>query len=190
MVLHMHGGVVCKGMSSSSKPSFENVVRNKSPTPPAPVASIPSAYIVEKWQEVPLVEISGLQVTNFYSIFKSGVIMCRFNGCWPPSELYQWIHLTWTNNYELSLYSKGFFIVLFYNIADYQKVFEEGPRFWDRAGPFITPWFPEFDPNTLTVTRAPDWVRLPNLPLHFWHLSVFEDIGNTLCSYIKTDLRA
>ena len=33
----------------------------------------------------------------------------------------------------------------------------------------------------------PVWVRLPNLPLPFWHHLVLEDIGNLLGRYIKSD---
>ena len=65
-------------------------------------------------------------------------------------------------------------------------VIQEGPSFWGSTGLFITPWFPEFDANTMEVTRMPVWVRLHNLPLHFWQESVLGGIGNILGRYIKT----
>lgn len=33
----------------------------------------------------------------------------------------------------------------------------------------------------------PVWVRLPNLPLPYWHHIVLEDIGNLLGRFIKSD---
>lgn len=33
----------------------------------------------------------------------------------------------------------------------------------------------------------PVWVRLHNLPLHFWHHQVLEGIGNTLGKFLKFD---
>lgn len=48
--------------------------------------------------------------------------------------------------------------------------------------------FPNFDPNTMLVTAILVWVHLLNPSLHFWHISLFEDIGNTLGSYIKTEI--
>ena len=63
----------------------------------------------------------------------------------------------------------------------------QGPWFWGRAGLFITPWFPDFDANSMVVTKMPVWVRLPNLPLPFWHHLVLEDIGNLLGRFIKSD---
>lgn len=32
------------------------------------------------------------------------------------------------------------------------------------------------------------WVRLPNIPLHFWHHKVLDEIGNTLGTLKKMDL--
>lgn len=35
--------------------------------------------------------------------------------------------------------------------------------------------------------KMPVWVRLHNLPLHFWHQKALTAIGNTLGKHIKTD---
>ena len=51
----------------------------------------------------------------------------------------------------------------------------------------MTPWFPDFDANTMVVSKMPDWVTLHNLPLHFWHHKVLITIGNTLGKFLKTD---
>jgi hypothetical protein len=44
----------------------------------------------------------------------------------------------------------------------------------------MKPWTPSFDPMTDTLTSAPVWVRLPNLPLHFWGLPSLQAIGKAL----------
>jgi len=77
--------------------------------------------------------------------------------------------------------------VIFVDDDDYQKALTEGPWFWDSAGLFLTPWFPDFDPSTATITKLPIWVRLPNLPAHLWHFAVFEGIGNKLGRHLATD---
>ena len=82
---------------------------------------------------------------------------------------------------------KGFFVVQFDSQEDYQKMLTQGPWFWGRVGLFITPWFQEFDSNSMVVTKMPVWVRLPNLPLPFQHHLVLEDIGNILGRFIKSD---
>ena len=85
------------------------------------------------------------------------------------------------------LCSKGFFVVQFESHEYYQNIFTRGPWFWGRAGLFITPWFPEFDANSMVVTKMSVWEILSNLPLPFWHHLVLEDIGNLLGSFIKSD---
>lgn len=77
---------------------------------------------------------------------------------------------------DIHLCSKGFFIVKFTSKEVRNTVISTGP------------WFPDFDPNKMTVTKMPVWVRLYNLPLHFWHEGVMEGIGNSIGKYVKTDL--
>lgn len=84
-------------------------------------------------------------------------------------------------------YSKGFFIVLFEDSEDYQRALTGGPWFWDSAGLFLTPWFPDFDPSTAVITKLPIWVRLPNLQVNLWHFTVFQGIGNSLGRHLATD---
>lgn len=68
-----------------------------------------------------------------------------------------------------------------------EYILNKGPWFRGIAGLFITPWFPDFDTNTMVVSKMPVWVRLHNLPLHFWHHKVLIAIGNTLGKCLKID---
>ena len=143
---------------------------------------------MEKLESTPVLEIKNEQVKGLFSSLQAEAVICRFNGFWPKShDLHAWIFQNWTTNCQILLCSKGFFIVQFDSPDEYQKVLLQGPWFWGRVGLFITPWFPEFDANTMVVTKMPVWVRLPNLPLPFWHHLVLEDIGNLLGRFIKSD---
>ena len=62
-----------------------------------------------------------------------------------------------------------------------------GAWFWGSTGLFLTPWFRDFDPSTAVITKTPIWVRLPNLPVHLWHVSVFLAIAETLGRYLFVD---
>ena len=70
---------------------------------------------------------------------------------------------------------------------DLLSVTSKGPWFWGYVRIFITPWFPKFDPLTMVVTKVPIWVRLPNLPIHFWSQWIFKGIGNALGCYLSSD---
>jgi len=39
----------------------------------------------------------------------------------------------------------------------------------------------------MVVSKMPVWVKLYNLPLHFWHIKVLEGIGNALGKFLKVD---
>ena len=138
--------------------------------------------------ENPSISLDLPEVKYIFSYLQKNAIICRFNGFWPKTDaLYQWIHTVWTKNCQIHLCSKGFFIVTFRAEEEKEKILNEGPWFWGSAGIFITPWFPEFDANTMVVSRMPVWVRLHNLLIHFWHYKALLAIGNTLGRMLKVD---
>jgi len=104
-----------------------------------------------------------------------------------PTELFHWIFANLTTHSDIHLCSKGLFIVNFPITEARDIILREGPWFWGSTSLFITPWFPEFDVNTMVVSRIPVWVRFHNLPLHLWNQQVLAGIGNTIGRYIKTD---
>lgn len=138
--------------------------------------------------ESPSILLDTPEVKCIFSDLQRKAVICRFNGFWPKTDaLYQWIHTVWTKDCHIHLCSKGFFIVIFLVAEEREKIFNEKPWFWGSAGLFVTPWFPEFDANTMVVSRMPVWVRLHNLPLHFWHFKTLAAIGNTLGRMLKID---
>ena len=50
---------------------------------------------------------------------------------------------------------------------------------------FLAPWTLGFNPEA-EITAAPEWVRLPNLPLHLWGKSTQGDIDNKLGYYLDS----
>ena len=88
---------------------------------------------------------------------------------------------------EITLCAKGFFIVYFEVPADHKKVIENGPRFWGRVGCFITPLTIDFDLVHASVTITPVWVKLLNLPIHFWSIEALKEIWNALGKFVAVD---
>lgn len=39
----------------------------------------------------------------------------------------------------------------------------------------------------MVVSKMPMWVKLYNLPLHFWYIKVLASIGNALGKFLKVD---
>lgn len=103
-------------------------------------------------------------------------------------QMYKWIHSNWSKDYEISLSAKGFIIVYFQNVEDYQKFQEEGHGFWGRVGCFVTLCASNFDPCHTTVSITLVWVRLLNFPMHFLSIPSMQVIGNSLGKYLKKDI--
>lgn len=178
---------------STSKPtgSYRDAAKGKAPSKgkePAAFNTPPGQYIVDQTPEIPSISLDLPEVKCIFSDFENKAVICRFNGFWPKTEaLYQWIHTVWTKDCQIHLCSKGFFIVTFLEIEERDNILNEGPWFWGSAGLFVTPWFSDFDANTMVVSRMPVWVRLHNLPLHFWHFKSLTAIGNSLGRMLKID---
>ena len=47
-------------------------------------------------------------------------------------------------------------------------------------GLYLNRWDPDFDPAIDVPKAVPVWVRLPNLPIHYWTTSSLQAIGNKL----------
>jgi len=60
--------------------------------------------------------------------------------------LYTWLKYNWKIKGELNIHlgSKGFFIVVFTNMEDRDKIFEGGPYFFAAVGLYMQPWMMNF----------------------------------------------
>lgn len=143
---------------------------------------------MEQTLESPTIQVTSPEVANLHNDLAKHAVICRFNGFWPNSDaLHHWILSTWSPDCEIHLCSKGFFIVSFTTEQERDNIINQGPWFWGKDGLFTTPLFPEFDANTMKISTMPVWVKLYNLPLHFWHYKVLSAIGNSLGKILKID---
>ena len=76
--------------------------------------------------------------------------------------------------------SKGFFIVVFRNLEDKDKVFEGGPYFYVATGLYMRPWVMYYVSERETFTSVLVWIRLYSLPLYYWLPESLKSIGNKL----------
>lgn len=186
--LHLRGG--CSRTSSKNTRSFKDAVKgkDKAQIELATLPELPGPYIIEQKFENPALTIAMPKVNDFYSDLYSKQVICRFNVFLPKYDVFhQWIYVAWSPKCEIYLCPKGFFIVRFRTIQEREHFLNKGQWFWGNFGLFMTPWFLEFDANTMVVTEMPVWVRLHNLLLHFWHHNVLIAIGNSLGKFLKID---
>lgn len=172
----LRGGAPPQGQQNGDKgkktASYKNILQGSRDAGPSsdPSRNIPRPYIVDQAEQTPAINLDSTGLDDFIQSYETQALICRFNSYWPkPSDLFHWIFTRWTMESEIHLCSKGFFIVKFSSQEVRDTVISTGPWFWGTSGLFMTPWFPDFDPNKMTVTKMPVWVRLYNLPLHFWN---------------------
>jgi hypothetical protein len=68
---------------------------------------------------------------------KTHALICKFMGLWPIKRTFpNWIKYQWKPREEVELHlgSKGFFIEVFMNLEDRDRVFEGGAYFHASAG--------------------------------------------------------
>lgn len=118
---------------------------------------------------------------------KYHAMICKFFGVWlSEKDLTRWIQQKWQplGHIELKLGAKGFFIVIFSNLQDKERVFENGPYFY-YAGLFMRYWEECYNPDKEKILAAPVWVRLFGLPMDFQDPEILEGIGNIIWSFMK-----
>lgn len=151
------------------------------------VRSFPSASCSVK--EAPAISLlMGQEAEDEEDYFRENALICRFNGLWPRLvDLNGWISAHWKPLIKEDLFihpcSKGFFIAEFDLAADQDLILASCPWFWGNSGLCMMVWTPCFNPLNTVLSSAPVWVRLPNLPLHFWGETSLRDIGSALGKY-------
>jgi hypothetical protein len=147
-----------------------------------------SAFIVEHSAEPPTIEVEYPHVYGSAFIYQQKSLICHFNRLWPStSALREWVNKTWSSGHEM-FFSNGFFIFNFSIEADCQRGMEQGPWLWGSFGLSMQRWFLDFNPLTMNSMTTPVWVRLPNLPLHFYTPSFLPTLGNVLGRFINIDI--
>lgn len=80
-----------------------------------------------------------------------------------------------------------FFLVKFKTEDDAQYALTQGP--WSILGHYLTvqQWSPRFDCSTETIDSGVAWIRLPGMPLHYYHKRILRMLGQVIGKVIKID---
>jgi hypothetical protein len=139
-------------------------------------------------EKAPRYHISSTRVGEHTQFMQEHALIGKFLGLWPSErDLNKWIKHWWNpkGDYEVQLSSKGFFTIILYNLEDKDRIFENGPYFFNSAGLFLRYWTERFSPDKEDFTMAPIWIRLYSLPQEFWLEEILMGIGNTIGQYVK-----
>lgn len=94
---------------------------------------------------------------------------------------------TWHCEASLSIHESGWLVYKFNNVDDKLAVLAGGPYIVYRR-PLILKSMPEyFDSSHEEMTKAPVWVKFPNLPLKCWSPRCLSKIASLIGKPIQTD---
>lgn len=124
---------------------------------------------------------------------KDHAIIGKFMGIQTfKKDLIWWINTKWKpkGNYDLELGSKGFFMVIFHQLEDQDKVFDNQPYFFNYAGLYLRFRKERFNPDQEDFTYALVYIRMYSLPSEYWEPKNLEGMGNTVGFFIQVDSNA
>jgi hypothetical protein len=132
--------------------------------------------------------IKSIRVGEHTQFMKYHSLIGKCLGIWPSEkDVIKWIK-HWCNpkcDYELQLRSKGFFTIIFYILEYKDRVFQNGPYFYNSGGLYLRFWTDRFYPEKEDFPCALVWIPLYSRHYEFWLEEILTGIRNTLGRYVK-----
>ena len=137
------------------------------------VGSAPPSKFVKKLDAIPEIELPPEHSIPMAVALAEKALIGQFTGPWPsPRTTNSWVQHNWRplidQNVSCYALGRGYFLFDFSSKLDRDLIFRNGPYFMGPQGLYLTRWTPDFDPALDVPKAVPVWVRLPNLPMHFW----------------------
>ncbi|GLJ48336.1 hypothetical protein SUGI_1020440 [Cryptomeria japonica] len=86
---------------------------------------------------------------------------------WSRKNIRIWVEEKWGEWIVIKFIPKGFFVVLFENHLERDRILNHENWFADKHVVYLQPWTPNFNPIPLVVYSCPKWVSLYNLSIEY-----------------------
>ena len=83
---------------------------------------------------------------------------------------------------------EGFFLIRFDSRNSFEEVLKGGPWFIGEHFLSLRPWSPNFRASEASVSSIAAWVRLPELPVEYYHKEALLRIGSGLGPVLRVDV--
>jgi hypothetical protein len=83
---------------------------------------------------------------------------------------------------------EGFFLIRFDLKSSFEEVLKGGPWFIGEHFLSLRPWTPNFRASAASVSSVAVWVRLPELPVEYYHKEALLHIGSGLGPVLRVDV--
>lgn len=145
------------------------IVEDKNSTPSISFSGKIQAQPVKPWMNTIVVKFLGRSMGY-------RALCNRLNDLWRTLQGFTVIDL-----------ENDFFLVRFKSEIDAQYALTQGP--WTTLGHYLTvqQWTPHFDSSNVNIENIVTWIRIPGMPLHYYHKRILRMIGNVVGKVIKID---
>ncbi|GLJ29913.1 hypothetical protein SUGI_0591380 [Cryptomeria japonica] len=121
-------------------------------------------------------------------LWNNHAIIARIIGLnWSRKNIKLWVAESWGNRVVIKFIPKGFFVVLFEDSTERERILNQEIWYADKHAVYLQPWKPNFNPIPLLVYSNPIWINMYNLPIEYWGESYLGKIGRTLGSVLEID---
>ena len=127
------------------------------------------AKIRAAWNNGLIVKVFGKTVGYHY-------LLSKLTGMWKPTSKMDCIAL-----------GQDFFLIRFTLNEDHSKVLRTGPWFVGGHYLSIRRWEPNFRPLEANLSAVAVWIRLPELPIEYYKVSVLKNIGKAIGPVLRID---
>lgn len=105
-----------------------------------------------------------------------GVLYRRLMSLWKPR-----------GDIRLLDHIDGYFFIILSNESDYNTALLEGP--WIVSGHYVQvlPWVPKFDTKAEHLSGVATWIRIPGLPIEYYHEDILRWIVKPIGKLIRAD---
>ncbi|CAN1810687.1 hypothetical protein LINPERHAP1_LOCUS25982 [Linum perenne] len=137
----------------------------------------------------PKICFSDEEFTEFYKPWSKALVVRVLERSFAYPVLKRRLEALWAKDghIQVSDLSNDYFLVRFSSAEDYQRAAFKGP--WKMFDYYITVscWTPSFNEEE-PIGKILTWVRLPKLPIQFFHQIAVNRIGNYIGRTIRMDL--
>ncbi|KAJ4837427.1 hypothetical protein Tsubulata_012759 [Turnera subulata] len=123
----------------------------------------------KRWEQAVIVQLLGKSISY-------RVLTAKIRSLWQPVGPFKVIDL-----------ENNFFVVKFADKRDYLHCLVDGPWTVFNSALCVFPWNSEFCASNGRVDRAVVWVRFPDIPLHTYHPSVLNALGDLVGNSVRID---
>ena len=93
-------------------------------------------------------------------------------------EIWANTHWSFCGKVSVAALRDALFLFEFSNAGDAQRVLEEGNRFLNGVRLSLNWWTPIMGCSRMEFQRDVSYVRIPRLPLQFWCMEFFKNVGD------------